>query len=93
MTRYMFSIPENQEVNTTVGIVTATDVDITSAYSKVFYRFKTSNSHFSINTTSGMITLIDKVDREATSVFELLGEAFNKDENGSVVMVTEVKVI
>ena len=93
MTRYMLSIPENQKVNTPVGIVTATDVDITLAYSRVFYRFKTSNSHFSINTTSGMITLIDKVDREATSVFELLVEALNKDENGSAVMATEVKVI
>ena len=89
----MFSIPENQEVNTTVGIVTATDMDITLAYSRVFYRIKTSNSHFSINTTSGMITLIEEVDREATAVFELLVEAFNKDENRSAVMVTEVKVI
>lgn len=65
---YTFSIAEDRDIGSIVGVVSALDVDIGDTF---LYQLSTEGTPFSINSTSGVITIREALDREAQSSYSL----------------------
>lgn len=65
---YTFSIAEDGDIGSIVGVVSALDVDIGDTF---LYQLSTEGTPFSINSTSGVITIRETLDREAQSSYSL----------------------
>ena len=61
---YQFNIPENSEIDTFVGFVTATDIDL-AQNGEIIYRIEGEDTGFDIHPTSGAIVTTSSFDREA----------------------------
>ena len=65
---YELSVPENQALDNTVVTVTATDKD---PFGELIYSFDPPSSMFTVNPSSGEISLVSKLDRETTDYYNL----------------------
>ena len=68
---YTFSIAEDGDVGSTVGVVSASDVDIGDTF---LYQLSPGGTPFSINSTSGVITIREALDRESQSSYALTSQ-------------------
>jgi hypothetical protein len=89
---YSFDVPENSNVNTQVGVVTATDAD-EHPYNAVRYAVVPGapyNNRFEVDTFTGAIITTQPLDREERASYQLQIMAFNSGfkEIQSVVNVT-----
>lgn len=70
-TMYQFNVTENAVVNTPVGLVVATDSDLTSANNNITYYVLNNqfSDVFRINEITGLITVVGITDRETMSKY------------------------
>ncbi|XP_062587666.1 protocadherin Fat 4-like [Saccostrea cucullata] len=71
---YRFTNDEGSPKSTTVGQVSANDIDKEGKYSQIRYAIESGNihSHFTIDSNDGMISVAEPTDFEETSVIELV---------------------
>ena len=67
---YYFNVLEDAQVGTVVGRVTATDNDLTAAFSSVSYHIQTDRLPFRVDHSTGELSTVKQLDREQQSVYE-----------------------
>ena len=65
LTSYTFTLAEESPVGTVVGVVNTTDQD-TGNHGNVAYHLQSPSSYFAIDSTTGIITSLVRIDREVT---------------------------
>ena len=85
--QYSITLIESAVTPMNVLKLTATDDD-TGSNGEILYRFAEAQSHFTINQSTGNITLTDSLDYERISIFNLLVYATNHNGRNSSTIVT-----
>ena len=80
--KYPITLIESAVTPMNILKLTATDDD-TGSNGEIMYRFAEAQSHFTINQSSGNITLTDSLDHERISFFNLLVYAINRNGRNS----------
>ena len=75
---YHFSTFENGPAGSLVGRIQANDADVNPAFKKIAYSLPFGSSAFEINSTTGSIHSIRKLDREETNSFSFVVAASNE---------------
>ncbi|XP_060035627.1 protocadherin Fat 3 isoform X2 [Erinaceus europaeus] len=78
---YTVSIPESCSIGTEIIQVEAHDRDL-GANGQVAYSVLTDTQHFAINSSTGVVSVADQLDREAQANYSLKIEARDKAEGG-----------
>ncbi|KAK3608189.1 hypothetical protein CHS0354_039203 [Potamilus streckersoni] len=89
--QYQFAVQEKQPSGTSIGTVTATDVDQpNTANSKLTYRLNLANNVFAINQTTGQITTLQPLDYESQNqyILKVLAVDHANDSRTGTVSVT-----
>ena len=90
---YTFSIPENAEVGSIVGAVSAYDCDSTLDFTTIeYFLTSTSENYFSIDRETGIIRTLKVLDRERRAEYTLLLGARNPGEHFGLSSTATVKV-
>ena len=79
-TTYNMHVPENAPANTVVGVVTATDSDVTTQFAEIVYildQEENGDGMFLVHPVTGTIVLKEPMDREMKSTYYLIIVASN----------------
>jgi len=85
---YYFNVLEDAPVGSVVGRVTATDNDLTAAFSTVSYHIRAAQLPFSIDQSTGELTTVRRLDREQQSVYQFGVSASDTSHVETAVPVT-----
>ncbi|CAH0391322.1 unnamed protein product [Bemisia tabaci] len=79
----LLNIPENTPIGTEVASIEARDADV-GDYGRITYLLDRISSHgkFAIDPNTGILTVADKLDREQTSSYNLIVEAWDNYQFG-----------
>lgn len=75
---YHFSVTENLPLGSAIGAVSAIDADITPAFNKVTYSIPYGSSAVEIDSSSGSLKTIRRIDREEVALLEFSVMAANE---------------